>query len=222
MAKYFNLVIVSSVGSVLLKFISFVNFQARSTAMFREMNILIIVELFIFNHVFYVLSRRLNFTQPIKENLASELNYQNYLRDMSVRPKDIFYPSEEYYVENVPRNLQQLNRDNRNLRLDYRSLCETVSEKVEIKDQDYEYQPSQYYEVYCKGYSLLSEEERIIKPLEQVNLGTMHMTCTFRITRNNVTIQKNYSKNKFHEMYLPGIPLRAENSAHVFRQTTVE
>ncbi|KAL0122963.1 hypothetical protein PUN28_007551 [Cardiocondyla obscurior] len=130
------------------------------------MNI-VIVELFIFNHVFYVLSRRLNFTQPIKENLASELNYQNYLRDMSVRPKDIFYPSEEYYVENVPRNLQQLNRDNRNLRLDYRSLCETVSEKVEIKDQDYEYQPSQYYEVYCKGYSLLSEEERIIKPLEQ-------------------------------------------------------
>jgi len=38
-------------------------------------------------------------------------------------------------------------------------------------DYDYEYQPPYYYEVYCKNvYLTLSEDERIMKPLEQVNL----------------------------------------------------
>lgn len=54
---------------------------------------------------------------------------------------------------------------------EYRNLCETITKKVELNDDhDYEYQPSQYYEIYCKSYSLLSEEERIMKPLQQVSL----------------------------------------------------
>jgi len=57
---------------------------------------------------------------------------------------------------------------------EYRNLCETVTKRVEIIDPDYEYQPPHYYEIYCKGYSLLNEDEQImnplIKPLQQVNL----------------------------------------------------
>jgi len=53
---------------------------------------------------------------------------------------------------------------------DYRDLCETVTKTIEIIDPEYEYQPSHYHEIYCKGYSLMTEEERMIKPLEQVNL----------------------------------------------------
>jgi len=53
---------------------------------------------------------------------------------------------------------------------EYRNLCETVTKRVEIIDPDYEYQPPHYHEVYCKGYSLLSEDEQIMKPLQQVNL----------------------------------------------------
>lgn len=53
---------------------------------------------------------------------------------------------------------------------EYRDLCETVTKTIEMIDSEYEYQPSHYLEVYCKSYSLMSEEERIIKPLEQVNL----------------------------------------------------
>lgn len=53
---------------------------------------------------------------------------------------------------------------------EYRNLCETVTKTIEMIDSEYEYQPPHYHEVYCKGYSLMSEEERIMKPLEQVNL----------------------------------------------------
>ncbi|XP_071579360.1 uncharacterized protein [Temnothorax nylanderi] len=134
--------------------------------MFREMNILIIAELFILNHVSYVLSRQLNFTL-IKKSFNPELNYQDYLRDIPVA-RDVSYLPEEYYdAENAIRELQQLNRDNRNLMPEYRNLCETVTKRVDLIDSEHEYQPPHYHEVYCKGYSLLSEDERIVKQLQQ-------------------------------------------------------
>lgn len=67
-----------------------------------------IAEFFILNHVSYVLSRRLNLTQLIKESLDPELYYQNTLRDISSR--DVSY----YNAENGVNKLQ-LERDNRNL-----------------------------------------------------------------------------------------------------------
>ncbi|TGZ52717.1 Uncharacterized protein DBV15_02492 [Temnothorax longispinosus] len=51
---------------------------------------------------------------------------------------------------------------------EYRNLCETVTKRVDLIDSEYEYQPPYYHEVYCKGYSLLSEDERIVKQLQQV------------------------------------------------------
>lgn len=70
--------------------------------------------LFIFNHVSYVLSRRFNLTQLIKESLDPELYYQNALRDVSLR--DVSYLPEEYYnAENGVNKPQQLERDSRNL-----------------------------------------------------------------------------------------------------------
>lgn len=53
---------------------------------------------------------------------------------------------------------------------EYRNLCETITKRMDIIDPDYEYQPPHYHEVYCKGYSFSSEDERIVKPLQQVNL----------------------------------------------------
>ncbi|KYM92289.1 hypothetical protein ALC53_01128 [Atta colombica] len=127
-----------------------------------------IAEFFIFNHVFYVLSKPWNHTQLFRNSFDSKLNYQNYRRDIPVR--DISYPLEEYYdAKTVARELQQLNRDSRNMMHEYRNLCETIK-KVGLfdDDYDYEYQPPYYYEVYCKNvYLMLSEDERIMKPLEQ-------------------------------------------------------
>ncbi|KAM0735397.1 hypothetical protein ACS0PU_010545 [Formica fusca] len=123
--------------------------------MFKEMNILIIAEFFILNHVSYVLSRRLNLTQLIKESLDPELYYQNTLRDISLR--DVSY----YNAENGVNKLQ-LERDNRNLIAEYRNLCETITRRVEITDPDYEYQPPHYHEVFCKSYLLLDNNEQMM------------------------------------------------------------
>ncbi|XP_036147882.1 uncharacterized protein LOC105837806 isoform X2 [Monomorium pharaonis] len=126
-----------------------------------------IAEFFILSHMSYVLSRQLNLTQLIRQSFDPEFNYKNYLRDIPVE-RDVFYLPEGYYnAENAAKKLRQLNRDNRDLMPEYRNLCETITRKVEMIDSDYEYQPPYYHEVYCKGYSLLSEEERIIKPLQQ-------------------------------------------------------
>ncbi|KYQ59685.1 hypothetical protein ALC60_01351 [Trachymyrmex zeteki] len=126
-----------------------------------------IAEFFILNHMFSVLSKPLNYTQLFRNSFGPKLNYQNYLRDVPVM-RDVSYPLEEYYdTETAARGLQQLNRDSRNMMHEYRNLCETITKKMEIFDDDYEYQPSHYFEVYCKGYLMLSEDERIMKPLEQ-------------------------------------------------------
>lgn len=53
---------------------------------------------------------------------------------------------------------------------EYRNLCETITRRVEIADPDYEYQPPHYHEVYCKSYSLLDNNERMITKPSQVNL----------------------------------------------------
>lgn len=123
-----------------------------------------------------MLSKRLNLTQLIQKNFGPELSYQEYLRDIPVA-RDVFYLPEEYYdVEKVERELQlntlqlKMDRDSRNLMPEYRNLCETITKKVELIDPDYEYQPPYYHEFYCKGYPLLNEDERITKPLQQVNL----------------------------------------------------
>ncbi|KYN13575.1 hypothetical protein ALC57_14282, partial [Trachymyrmex cornetzi] len=122
-----------------------------------------IAEFFILNYVFYVLSKPLNRTQLFRNSFGSKLNY---LREIPVI-RDMSYPLEEYYDAKIAaRGLQQLNRDSRNMH-EYRNLCETITKKVELLDDDYDYQPPHYYEVYCEGYLMLSEDERIMKPLEQ-------------------------------------------------------
>ncbi|XP_029168846.1 uncharacterized protein LOC114938889 [Nylanderia fulva] len=135
--------------------------------MFSEMKILVIAEFFILNHVSYVLSRRLNLTQLIKENLDPEL-YQNALREISSK-RDVPYLPEEYYnAENGVNKLQRLGRDNRYLITEYRSLCEIITRMVEIADSDYEYQPPIYHEVYCKSYSLQdNNEQTMTRPSQQ-------------------------------------------------------
>jgi len=73
-----------------------------------------IAEFFILNYVFYVLSKPWNRTQLFRNSFDSKLNYQNYRHDISVR--DISYSLEEYYdAKTVARELQQLNRDSRNI-----------------------------------------------------------------------------------------------------------
>lgn len=65
----------------------------------------------------YVLSKRPNLTQLITKSFdPAEFNYQDYfvrnLHDIPVA-RDVSYLPEEYY--DAERELQQLNRDNRNL-----------------------------------------------------------------------------------------------------------
>jgi len=75
-----------------------------------------IIQLFILGYVSYGLGERLNLTQLIKENFASDL-YQHSLHDIPMM-RDIFYlPEEIYDVKNTAKQkkLQQLARDSRDL-----------------------------------------------------------------------------------------------------------
>jgi len=75
-----------------------------------------IIELFILGYVSYGLGERLNLTQLIKGNFASDL-YQHSLHDIPMT-RDIFYlPEEIYDMKNAAKQekLQQLTRNNRDL-----------------------------------------------------------------------------------------------------------
>ncbi|XP_011635828.1 uncharacterized protein LOC105426349 [Pogonomyrmex barbatus] len=126
-----------------------------------------IAGLFILNDVSYVLSRRLNLTQLIKESFDPKLSYLDSIRDIPVVREVFYLPDEHYNAENLARELRQLDRQNRNLIPEYRNLCETITKKVEISDSDYEYQPPYYYEVYCKSSLLLAEDPQVMKELQQ-------------------------------------------------------
>ncbi|XP_017759018.1 PREDICTED: uncharacterized protein LOC108549939 [Eufriesea mexicana] len=82
--------------------------------------------------------------------------------------QDALYLPEEDHIEMSDNNQQQsLNRANRNLLHEYRSLCETVTKEVRLDDSEYEYQPPYYHEVYCKSYSLLNNLHHVMNPPKQ-------------------------------------------------------
>uniref|UniRef100_A0ABD2X223 Spaetzle domain-containing protein n=1 Tax=Trichogramma kaykai TaxID=54128 RepID=A0ABD2X223_9HYME len=65
---------------------------------------------------------------------------------------------------------ETFSRSDRSLLPEYRGLCESVTRKVDLKsDPNYEYQPSHYHEVFCKSYTLASDEpqKRVSAPSKQ-------------------------------------------------------
>ncbi|XP_076300553.1 uncharacterized protein LOC143218881 isoform X4 [Lasioglossum baleicum] len=55
---------------------------------------------------------------------------------------------------------------------EYRDLCEIYTKKVQLDDSEYEYQPPQYYEVYCKNYPLNGNDRATEKTKQEcVNPG---------------------------------------------------
>lgn len=70
-------------------------------------------------------------------------------------------------LEETKNGQQILNRDNRNLLPEYRSLCEIVTKRVLLDDSEYEYQPPHYYEVYCKNFSGFGSNQRSASPSKQ-------------------------------------------------------
>ncbi|XP_011142442.1 uncharacterized protein LOC105184981 [Harpegnathos saltator] len=136
--------------------------------MFGKTNIPIIVLFFIINHVS---CKRQNLTQLIKESFRGEpqLYYSYDLRNIPV-VRDISYlPEDDYDTENEARQdeLQQLDRDNRNLMPEYRNLCEIKTRKVKMDNSIYEHQPQHYHEVFCKSYSLSDDDGGIRKHSQQ-------------------------------------------------------
>ncbi|KAH0947404.1 hypothetical protein HN011_009519 [Eciton burchellii] len=139
------------------------------------------IELFILGYVSYGLGERLNLTQLIKENFASDL-YQHSLHDIPMM-RDVFYlPEEIYDVKNTAKQkkLQQLARDSRDLIPEYHNLCETITRRVEIADPDYEYQPPHYHEVFCKNYLLLDNNEGMMKRSSQQKCAHPAFHCVQR------------------------------------------
>ncbi|XP_012135731.1 uncharacterized protein LOC100878955 isoform X2 [Megachile rotundata] len=78
-----------------------------------------------------------------------------------------YLPEEDYIEEREQAEQQSFNRNNRNLLPEYRSLCETVTKKVQLDDSDYEYQPPHYHEIYCKSYSLLDNIQQPVSLSKQ-------------------------------------------------------
>ncbi|XP_015108866.1 uncharacterized protein LOC107035790 [Diachasma alloeum] len=95
-----------------------------------------------------------------------------------VIPRDVSYLPEDDYdnqgdsdtVEKIEEETQrQLERNDRNLRPEYRNLCETRTRKVQLSDDEFEYQPPHYHEIYCKSYALIDHSVRNpVKPPRQL------------------------------------------------------
>ncbi|CAL7942193.1 unnamed protein product [Xylocopa violacea] len=77
------------------------------------------------------------------------------------------YIPEEEYVEKYEQEQQPHDRDNRNLLPEYRRLCEIVAKNVRLDDSEYEYQPPQYNEIYCKSYSMQENLQQTVNPPKQ-------------------------------------------------------
>ncbi|XP_031780955.1 uncharacterized protein LOC100679753 isoform X1 [Nasonia vitripennis] len=83
-------------------------------------------------------------------------------RDVSYLPEDV-YDEEQKLEQEAADGEERLSRNDRSLLPEYRNLCETVTRKVNLKnDPNYEYQPPHYHEVFCKSYSLMDDEP--VKP----------------------------------------------------------
>ncbi|XP_046815288.1 uncharacterized protein LOC124422620 isoform X1 [Vespa crabro] len=102
----------------------------------------IVAELLVLAHDSTALHGKVNFTKFFESHLRNDLPYL----------------SEKYNNDREAEELEDfrlLDRQNRNLMPEYRSLCETVTRRVQFNDENYEYQPPHYHEVYCKSYSFL-------------------------------------------------------------------
>ncbi|XP_076652843.1 uncharacterized protein LOC143359071 [Halictus rubicundus] len=85
-----------------------------------------------------------------------------------------YLPEEEHSEDQMLRQLgqQPLDRGKKNLLPEYRDLCEIYTKKVQLDDSEYEYQPPQYYEVYCKNYPLNGNDQATAKTKQEcVNPG---------------------------------------------------
>ncbi|XP_011306440.1 uncharacterized protein [Fopius arisanus] len=89
----------------------------------------------------------------------------------SIIPRDVSYLPEDDYdegdSEKIQEEITQLERNDRNLRPEYRNLCETRTRKVLLNDDDYEYQPPHYHEIYCKSFSVDQSLRNLAKPQRQ-------------------------------------------------------
>lgn len=115
------------------------------------------------------LQKSFNLTELFKRNFDAESYRYNVpvLRDIS------YLPEEDYNVihESNDAVSQDLDRQNRNLMPEYRNLCEVVTRKVQFDDENYEYQPPHYHEVYCKSYS------RFDQPTERIKRSSSKQKC---------------------------------------------
>ncbi|XP_076300551.1 uncharacterized protein LOC143218881 isoform X3 [Lasioglossum baleicum] len=85
-----------------------------------------------------------------------------------------YLPEEDHSEDQMLRQLgqQTLDRGKKNLLPEYRDLCEIYTKKVQLDDSEYEYQPPQYYEVYCKNYPLNGNDRATEKTKQEcVNPG---------------------------------------------------
>ncbi|XP_033321880.1 uncharacterized protein LOC117218002 isoform X1 [Megalopta genalis] len=83
-------------------------------------------------------------------------------------------PEEEHAEDQVLRQVgqQPLDRGKKNLLPEYRDLCEIITKRVQLDDLEYEYQPPQYYEVYCKNYPFVGNDQAAVKSKQEcVNPG---------------------------------------------------
>ncbi|XP_074110475.1 uncharacterized protein LOC141534798 isoform X2 [Cotesia typhae] len=129
------------------------------------MNLFTMILFLVLSHEYALGIYLTNLTKLLEQRLLGATNHQDHLpaivfRDLSYLPE--IYNDEDYNNDNNNNYLSinnQLFRNDRNLLPEYRNLCEVKTKKVQLNDEEFEYQPPHYHEVYCKSYSLLEETE---------------------------------------------------------------
>ncbi|KAK9305565.1 hypothetical protein QLX08_003360 [Tetragonisca angustula] len=116
--------------------------------------------------------------------------------------QNVFHLPEEDHTEKLEKRQWLLSRDNRNSLPEYRSLCETVTETVQLDDSEYEYQPPLYHEVYCKSNALLDRLQRANPSKQKCVYNGFH--CVQR-SRTLILVRRRW-ENECWEPFVKQIP----------------
>nr|KAF7432484.1 hypothetical protein H0235_005408 [Vespula pensylvanica] len=85
--------------------------------------------------------------------------FEGHLRSNHPALRDLSYLSEEHDGVEGPKDFQELDRRNRNSEPEYPSVCKTKEQLVQLRNTIYDYQPPEYYEIYCKNDQFFDRAE---------------------------------------------------------------
>lgn len=108
------------------------------------------------------------------------LAQRNYTKGLNLRAeRSVTWDASFQRAISIPQETYSLQRDNRNVE-EYHSLCEVITRRVDLSDEEYEYRPPYYHEKICKTHG---DNERADGGNQMCMFNCVQRTDTVYMTR---------------------------------------